>query len=945
MKRSLVSVLSSLLALSMLGVGCGDGERNDPPGDGDGDTSSGGDTGSGGGEGDGDGDASGGGDGDGDGGAMSCASTQDACGDVCTNTNSDPDHCGECENECENGEGCLQGECKRFGCAPGQVECSDECVDLQRDPQNCGDCGEACDSGSVCSNGTCLTSCPAGQTACNGTCIDPQTDNQYCGATLCSDEAGMGGGGSVDEGTVCSGGQACEAGSCEVICTSERILCGDTCIDPAKDRDFCGATTCQDGATSGEQCAGGEVCVQGSCETSCPSGQIACNGSCIHPDTDNQYCGATLCAEEAGVSGGTPDEGEDCQGGQRCDGGSCVASCSAGRIVCDDECVDPSNDREFCGATDCDDDAARGAICKSGEICSDGACETSCPEGQIVCDDTCVNPDTDEAYCGATACGSDATDGEVCGVSELCISGVCELTCGENLVACDNSCIDPLGDPDYCGATDCSVVSGQGVQCSDNQACVVGECRVYVPQFTAGERVDTPVNAVFQDPSVATDPAGNAIAVWRQATVGNDFASNRLFASSFDRSTKMWSPQVEITEADVSVRNVKVAMSSTGDAIAVWVEGGVGTISAPIANRLLASLYDRSSKSWSTPVHIDSSTNAIIDTPFVVIDGAGDALVVWAQGDASVVNTTQIFQSVYSTTNETFSTPTAFPRGSVLAGNASTYYPRAAINDAGQAAVVWQEYTSGGVDSVLTPVPVVSVGSIAGGSSSWGAPVDMKGGQVISGVSRSHDVGIDATGAVTVVYSAYDGFYNQAVYKRRHTGSWGGAHVTDLTGTPGAWLSEGDPQAHLARIAVLPSGDAWVALTVQGYSDFDPYYIPPYSIQALSFTSGVWSSSPVKLSGDSIPAEQRPEPVIASDASGNVFVSWVRHSSTQAFAETIRYSASLGLWDASPTQLNTTTLIAGAFAPNLAVADGGNAFVGWVQQASGATHLFVGRFD
>lgn len=923
MKRSLVNLFGSIVTISLLGVGCGDNEPNNPGGDGDVTTGDGdGDTGAG---------APGDGDGDGDG---LCTSPHIACGESCTNTASDPANCGECGTKCGANEGCSDGECQRFGCTTGQVECDGACVDLQRNPEFCGSCDIACSAGEVCSKGSCSTKCIGSELACNGSCIDPNTDDQFCGATLCTAEAGMGGAGSVDEGQVCGAGEKCSEGSCVADCTAGSIVCDGACIDPLKNRDFCGATTCLDAGTSGVACASGEVCVEGACETDCPGNQLECEGTCIDAATDESYCGATACGDDA-------TDGTRCDAGERCVGGTCTISCSVGKVVCDGACVDPLKDREFCGATTCEDAGSSGQACDNGEVCINGSCAVSCPADQIACGGTCVDAETDENYCGASgSCDDDASNGVTCGTSELCINGACEVSCGNNLLACENSCIDPLGDPEHCGATDCSTLSGMGIACNTNETCVVGECRVFVPEFTPGQRVDTPVNTVFQDPSVATDPSGNAIAVWRQATSGNTFSSNRLFASYFDKTSKTWSPQVEITTADVDVRNVEIAMSNTGDAIAAWVEGGVGTVGSPIVNRLLVSFYDGSNKVWSSPEELVSASNAAtIDMPFVVIDGSSDALIVWAQGAASVANTTQIFNSVYDATSKSFSSPTAFPRGSAVSSNASTYYPRAAINDSGDAAVIWQEYSPTGVTAVAV------VGDISSSTPNFTAPFDLKG-QPIVGDPDSHDIGIDNAGNVTAVYSAYDNVYfNQALYKRRYNGSWSAPHVTELTGTPGVALNEGDPQSSYARVSVQGSGNVWVAFLVQGYSDFDPYYIPPYAIYGLSFASGVWSDTPVKLSSDSTVADHRPQPAIASDSSGNVFVSWVRHSSTAAFAETIRYNAGSGLWDAAPTQLNSTTLIGGAVSPGLAVANGGNAFVSWVQQDSGATHLFVGRFD
>ena len=42
-------------------------------------------------------------------------------------------------------------------------------------------------------------------------------------------------------------------------CLPGMIFCDKTCIDPMKDRDYCGASTCLNGTT----CEDGEICVAG----------------------------------------------------------------------------------------------------------------------------------------------------------------------------------------------------------------------------------------------------------------------------------------------------------------------------------------------------------------------------------------------------------------------------------------------------------------------------------------------------------------------------------------------------------------------------------------------------------------------------------------------------------------------------------------------------------
>ena len=925
MKRSVVSILGSLLALSLLGVGCGDGEPNDPTGDGDGDTAGGSS-----------------GDGDGEGGEpnvreqLSCTPRQTECADACTNTKSDPDHCGECGHECESGEGCLAGKCERFGCAPGQVECEGQCVDLQRDAQNCGACGDACDPGMVCSDGDCFTSCPGDQLACDGGCVDPHADEQYCGATQCSTETGMGGGGPTHDGSVCSAGERCEEGRCEVSCTAGRIVCGDECVDPLRDPDFCGATTCQDGPTSGTACGLGEVCVEGGCATSCPDGQLACNGICIDPETDNQFCGASLCSDEA--SGGTVDEGENCSGGDRCQAGQCVASCSVGEVVCESTCVNPLTDRQYCGATACEDDATSGDICQAGEICVDGACETSCPAALLECDDSCIDPSDDEMFCGATACGDDATDGQVCDVSELCVDGVCQLSCGPDLIACDDTCVDPLGDPDYCGATDCSESGGRGVACSDEQACVVGECREFVPEWSQGERIDiVDEHSVYVGQVVGANLAGKAVALWRQGTIdspdGNvEFNSNRLFASIYDPGTKSWSDQVRISPAEVGVRNLSVSVTPSGDAFAVWVEGGTG-----IANQLMMARLDGGTDTWGTPERVDDGVGAnSIDLPTVGLDSLGNGIVGWSEGDsASSWATTAILARRFTAGGGLDATIYTLPRVTTAGATPFATNPRMGVSATGHVVLSWIETTA---DSRRTPV--VSRSNIASGPNLlWSAGLDLKAGTSYSNLATTLDADVDDAGNATVVYLG-DTANGRIVHKDRYTVASSGWSSTtiDLLGD-----TTGTQRARFVDIDVAGNGDAWLAF--MGERAAEPpveSYIYAQPFHADTQTWGGYEIISAASTRESTPPS-RPVPDVAIDLQGNVFVSWVRYDASAVYAEAARYDASIGRW-LGVTQLNGAALAA-AGSPVLAVSGGGVAFASWVQALGAAAHLFVARFN
>jgi hypothetical protein len=129
---------------------------------------------------------------------MSC----ETCGgDACVDLETDPQHCGACDNVCPVGVPCNAGSCV---CPEGQEICTGACVDTQSDPQNCGRCGSPCAPDEVCWMGVCADTC-AGLTDCEGACVDTQNDPENCGTC----------------GNTCDGGNDCVLGGCD--CAGDGI--------------------------------------------------------------------------------------------------------------------------------------------------------------------------------------------------------------------------------------------------------------------------------------------------------------------------------------------------------------------------------------------------------------------------------------------------------------------------------------------------------------------------------------------------------------------------------------------------------------------------------------------------------------------------------------------------------------------------------------------------
>ena len=194
--------------------------------------------------------------------------------------------------------------------------------DLQTDPKHCGSCNNACTSAQVCSAGSCKSQCDTPTTKCTGTdggvtCADLKNDPNHCGQcpTVCgtADAGGLEAGTNnpyagfpFDGGVGWSlGAPLCEAGTCGTQCGNGETACSDgVCYDLQNFHDHCGScsTACAQGT---------EWCSSGHC---CPIGQMYCNGSCIDVLSNDTNCAG--CGNAC--SGNTP----------HCYQGVCSATCS-----------------------------------------------------------------------------------------------------------------------------------------------------------------------------------------------------------------------------------------------------------------------------------------------------------------------------------------------------------------------------------------------------------------------------------------------------------------------------------------------------------------------------------------------------------------------------------------------------------------------------------------
>ena len=231
--------------------------------------------------------------------------------EVCTDTDSDVDHCGECGVSCGANELCDGGDCV---CVGGYTDCDGICIDTDADADNCGSCGNECGDLEVCSAGSCDDDCPAGETVCDASCIDTDISDDHCGScgNECTGCQTCDDGQCVDDPSQCSGCEDCDGGSCvddSAQCSGTDNICDNaTCVECTGDGDCSGCQECSSGSCvdSDSNCSGCEECSSGSCvddSSQCSGTDDICdNATCVEctEDTDcasNEECSSGACID------------------------------------------------------------------------------------------------------------------------------------------------------------------------------------------------------------------------------------------------------------------------------------------------------------------------------------------------------------------------------------------------------------------------------------------------------------------------------------------------------------------------------------------------------------------------------------------------------------------------------------------------------------------------
>jgi hypothetical protein len=343
-------------------------------------------------------------------------------------------------------------------------------------------------------------------------------------------------------------------------------------------------------------------------------------------------------------------------------------------------------------------------------------------------------------------------------------------------------------------------------------------------------------------PQIAMDGDGNAIAVWSQ----HDGLRYNIWANYFDGSDWGTAELIE-TKSTGSAESPQIAMDDDGHAIAVW-ELNEST------RNIWGNYFDGSDWGTATLIETDDTGNA--RSPQISMNGAGYAIVVWSQNDGFRYN---IWANYFDGTN--WSIPEIIDSNNI----GSAYSPQIAMNHAGDAAAVWEQYDGFRYNAWANNFNLYE-GEDEVAEWNVGTAIETSS----TGDAESPQVAVDSHGNAIAVWAQYDGFrYN--VWANYFDGTtWGTAELIET-------LDDGS--AYSPQIAVDGNGN-FIAVWAQ-YDGFR------YNINVNSFNDIAWWGEAGLI--EDIDTGNAQSPQIAMDDNGNATVVWAQYDGSRFSIYANRY--------------------------------------------------------
>jgi hypothetical protein len=187
-------------------------------------------------------------------------------------------------------------------------------------------------------------------------------------------------------------------------------------------------------------------------------------------------------------------------------------------------------------------------------------------------------------------------------------------------------------------------------------------------------------NLSSSNPEAAVSSGGNAVAVWVQGT-SSVSPTYSLHANRYDAAAGLWGGSERISgDSPFSILEPRTVMDPAGNIVVVWVEWD------GVLYSLYAARYDVAADLWSVPLRIEDNNTGNVGGPRLAIDPRGNAIVVWEQWDGAGRS---IWANRYDTITGQWGTAQLI-EFNTRRGAAS--YPQIAMDPNGNALAVWTQF-------------------------------------------------------------------------------------------------------------------------------------------------------------------------------------------------------------------------------------------------------------
>jgi hypothetical protein len=154
---------------------------------------------------------------------------------------------------------------------------------------------------------------------------------------------------------------------------------------------------------------------------------------------------------------------------------------------------------------------------------------------------------------------------------------------------------------------------------------------IYASRYISGTTWSTPVDidvgiSSAYSPQITINNSGNAVAVWQQ---GSGTGTCRAYANTYISGTN-WAEAQLISDDTEVITNPEVSINASGNAFAVWFQYDL------IRTNICANRYVAGT-GWSNSTLIETNDNDA-NSHKIAVDSSGRAIAIWLQSEQSKIS-------------------------------------------------------------------------------------------------------------------------------------------------------------------------------------------------------------------------------------------------------------------------------------------------------------------